>query len=332
MISIITSLQANPPGDDLSTPLLANGPTESSPVVFECPPDETYYSDASSTQTLVPENYKLDEENGRGFPRGLRGARHSYPLPVDQEAQEIERYWHEMLKSLTEKIHHAPVPPFGNVIDLGTGVGDWAWDFAETYPDTDVYGIDIAPIQSEHVPGNLHYQIDDIELPFGFRQRFHLTHARGIELAIHDWPLFLTRCFRDLLEPNGYIELEGTVPEPISDDFSIPVHPKVHAFCQSLMGASQQRGTPWNAPKWFAQMLEEAGFVDIQTACYEIPLSGWPTNKKMKNIGREARTLLACSASGFGARLLGDSNRAWRELEGFRMGLGDERYHQCFLQ
>jgi hypothetical protein len=161
-----------------------------------------------------------------------------------------------------------------------------------------MYGVDITPIQPEYVPNNLYYQINDIELPFNFRQRFHLVHARGIELAIHDWPLFLTRCFNDLLEPNGYIELEGTVPEPISDDFSIPVHPKVRAFCQSLVEASQQRGTPWDTPKRFAQMLEEAGFVDIQTDCYKIPLSDWSKNKKMKNIGREVRTLLARSASG----------------------------------
>ena len=52
-------------------------------------------------------------------------------------------------------------------------------------------------------------QIDDIELPFKFRRRFRLVHARGIELAIHAWPLFLTRCFRDLLESNGHIGLEG---------------------------------------------------------------------------------------------------------------------------
>jgi hypothetical protein len=79
-------------------------------------------------------------------------------------------------------------------------------------------------------------------------------------------------------------------------------------------------------------MLEETGFVDIQTDCYKIPLSDWPTNEKMKNIGREVRTLLPRSASGFGVRLLGDSTRAWMELEGFRMGLGDERHNQCFLQ
>jgi hypothetical protein len=103
---------------------------------------------------------------------------------------------------------------------------------------------------------------------------------------------------------------------------------------KALVEASWQRRTPWNAPKRFAQMLEEAGFVDIRTCRYKIPLSDWPTDEKMKNIGREVRALLARSASGFGARLLGDSNRASTELETTRfcMGLGDERYRQYFLQ
>jgi hypothetical protein len=83
MLPIVTSLQANPPRNASSTPLLADNSTESSPMVFEYLSDQTYYSDTSSTQTMAPEDYELDEENGRGFPLDRRGARYTYLLPVD---------------------------------------------------------------------------------------------------------------------------------------------------------------------------------------------------------------------------------------------------------
>jgi hypothetical protein len=104
----------------------------------------------------------------------------------------IERYWHEILELLIGKIHHAPVPPFGNTIDLGTNIGAWAEDLAVAHSKINIYGIDITPIQPSNVPDNLYYQIDNIELPFQFQRQFHLVHAREIELATHDWPLFLS--------------------------------------------------------------------------------------------------------------------------------------------
>lgn len=52
---------------------------------------------------------------------------------------------HEILLFCTGKIVHAPLEKrkAQHVLDLGTGTGVWAVDFAQEYPDTQVLGIDL---------------------------------------------------------------------------------------------------------------------------------------------------------------------------------------------
>ncbi|KAL5600824.1 hypothetical protein FOVSG1_006854 [Fusarium oxysporum f. sp. vasinfectum] len=49
------------------------------------------------------------------------------------------------------------------VLDVGTGTGIWAIEFADDHPEAEVLGIDLSPIQPHLVPANLEFQIDDID-------------------------------------------------------------------------------------------------------------------------------------------------------------------------
>ena len=40
-------------------------------------------------------------------------------------------------------------------LDIGTGTGVWAMDFADEFPDCEIIGTDISPIQPRWVPPNL---------------------------------------------------------------------------------------------------------------------------------------------------------------------------------
>lgn len=44
-------------------------------------------------------------------------------------------------------------------LDVGTGSGIWAMDFADQFPSTSVVGTDISPIQPAWVPPNLRFEI-----------------------------------------------------------------------------------------------------------------------------------------------------------------------------
>ncbi len=52
--------------------------------------------------------------------------------------------------------------PPRKVLDIGTGTGAWVIDVADEFPTAElVRGIDLSPIQSEYVPPNVEFNIDD---------------------------------------------------------------------------------------------------------------------------------------------------------------------------
>lgn len=44
---------------------------------------------------------------------------------------------------------------------MATGVGDWAIEMGDLFPDSQVLGNDLSPIQPDMVPPNVSFFIDD---------------------------------------------------------------------------------------------------------------------------------------------------------------------------
>ncbi|KAK2041695.1 S-adenosyl-L-methionine-dependent methyltransferase, partial [Colletotrichum somersetense] len=77
---------------------------------------------------------------------------------------EREDMKHAMVVHLCSgKLYNAPLKNPQRVIDVGTGTDIWAIDMADEYPDADVVGIDLSPIQPEFVPPNVHFLVDDAD-------------------------------------------------------------------------------------------------------------------------------------------------------------------------
>ncbi|OCL07407.1 hypothetical protein AOQ84DRAFT_364989 [Glonium stellatum] len=69
--------------------------------------------------------------------------------PNDEIENERLDIHHElMLVTLSRKLHPAPISEnIQKAIDLGTGTGIWAIDFADPYPSAEVIGNDLSPTQ-----------------------------------------------------------------------------------------------------------------------------------------------------------------------------------------
>jgi SAM-dependent methyltransferase len=144
--------------------------------------DSALGSDASTASTSIVSsirNYKY--ENGRRYHAFREG---EYVLPNDEKEQDrMDLHHHVFRLTLGGALTRAPIRPnVQRTLDLGTGTGIWAIDFADEYPSSTVIGNDLSPIQPTWVPTNCKFIVDDIESEWLYRphEAFDYIHGRGL--------------------------------------------------------------------------------------------------------------------------------------------------------
>jgi len=70
-------------------------------------------------------------------------------------------------------------------------------------------------------------------------------------------------------------------------------------WSSNMMAAAQNLGLNLEASNTFSTLLEAAGFVDIQSETFAWPLSRWPREQNMKEMGRWAQHNFLQGLSGF---------------------------------
>ena len=65
-----------------------------------------------------------------------------------------------------------------NILDLGTGTGDWAVDVADRYPSAVVHGVDLYPPPTTFLPPNCKLEVDDVYKTWMWKEKFDLVHIR----------------------------------------------------------------------------------------------------------------------------------------------------------
>ena len=66
---------------------------------------------------------------------------------IDKNLTMLDLQHHLCKLTLHGRSHLAPLRNPKNVLDFGTGTGIWAIEFAEEFPDANVLGTDLSPIQ-----------------------------------------------------------------------------------------------------------------------------------------------------------------------------------------
>ncbi|PVF95576.1 S-adenosyl-L-methionine-dependent methyltransferase [Serendipita vermifera] len=94
------------------------------------------------------------------------------------------------------------------VLDLGCGTGVWTIAMAREFPHAEVVGVDLAPcpIDSEELPSNCRFEIDDINLGISqhFREQFDLIHCRLIASGMKDFRKVMVDV-EQCLKPGGMV-------------------------------------------------------------------------------------------------------------------------------
>ena len=109
--------------------------------------------------------------------------------------------------TLGGELHLAPIKAPREILDVGTGTGIWAIQMADKFPEAQVTGTDLSPIQPDLVPCNCVFEIDDVSLDWTWDEnQLDFVHAREMMGSIKDWDLFCSEALR-CIAPGGYIEI-----------------------------------------------------------------------------------------------------------------------------
>ncbi|TVY56720.1 putative methyltransferase tdiE [Lachnellula cervina] len=214
---------------------------------------------ASSTTSISSSIMKHREENGRTYHSYKEG---QYLYPNDEE--------------------YGPLTMAMSI--LKQRQGPFSFSVLQSTNKIQVLGIDLSPSQPTFLPPNVNFEIDDIEEPWTYSQKFDLIHARMVTGALADVPKFFDQAFENTA-PGGYIELSDITVPICCDDGTMKDDSAMLRWILLLLEASSRVGRDLNVSATYKAQLERVGYTGIVEKIYVWPMNRWPKDPKFKELG-----------------------------------------------
>ncbi|KDN63519.1 putative methyltransferase domain-containing protein [Colletotrichum sublineola] len=272
---------------------------------------------ASSTASITSTILQYRKIHGRTF-HGEVGDAQYWGSNDEQQNEAWDMNHHLLTLSMGDKLYLAPLDKSKATLDVGTGTGIWAIDFADENPDCEVIGTDISPIQPSWVPPNLklsvaqfrgptmtmltpYSEIDDCTREWTFEpETFDYVHIRFLVGSIADWPALFKEAYR-ALKPGGYLESFEVSPAILSDDGTVPETSALGQWGKFFEEGGRKMGRSFRVLDEELQRtaMEEAGFEDITEWNNKAPIGNWPKDPIKKEIGEWAQLTLLSDIEGY---------------------------------
>ncbi|OLN81322.1 Phosphoethanolamine N-methyltransferase 1-like protein 1 [Colletotrichum chlorophyti] len=278
----------------VSLPVISGTPTNPIEADDAEPSEDGYItgSDAGSnaSTSLASSIRDFNFENKRRYHKFKEGR---YLLPNDNAEQEREDMKHALVVYVSEgSLHSAPINEPQKVLDVGTGTGIWPVDMGDEYPEAEIIGIDLSPIQPGFVPPNVHFIVDDAEAEWLYPDNsFDYIHLRHMAAFIKDWPKLLAQAYR-VLKPGGWVELQEMRWKIDCDDGTQKPDYSLVEMTNYINEGLHKFGYDLYASETNPQRLETAGFTNLIHDVKKVPLGPWPKDSILKKIGRYCQAVL----------------------------------------
>ena len=252
-----------------------------------------------STESLSESIYEYRRIHGRTYQASKTT---EYWAPNDDQQNEGLDMLHTALVIMqNDKLFLAPIGDNPKrVLDVATGTGIWAIDFADQYPGAEVIGTDISPIQPSWIPPNLKFVIDDCLLDWTWPEdHFDFIHFRSLYGSITDWGELYKKAFRHL-KPGGWLQdLEMDVLLQ-SDHVTFPEKHIYKTWGDAFAKGGEAMGKIFTITRdhQMRDYMEAAGFEDITEVKLKTPTHGWPKDKRLQQAGLLTQACLDQSLEG----------------------------------
>lgn len=159
-------------------------------------------------------------------------------------------------------------------------------DIADKFPDAEVIGTDLSPVQPGMQPDNCRFEIDDCCSEWLYEEdHFDFIHIRGLFGSIADWPALYKQCYTHL-RPGAYMEQVEWSIHNRSADGTLSPNATLARWSQNALDIAQKSGKTFEIAENMAGLITEAGFVDVVEKRFKWPIGPWSSDKRLKEIGR----------------------------------------------
>lgn len=211
-----------------------------------------------------------------------------YWLPNDEiEIERLDVQHHCWRLSLGGALYLSPIPKdVQAVIDIGTGTGGWAVEFADSHPSAEVIGTDLSPIQPNWTPANCSWLVDNAEAEWVYSKKFDFIHSRMLLMGIHDWPRYFRQAW-DHLKPGGWVEVqEVQFPIGYADDGTVKSESPLLIWSKHVQEAAAKDGIDTMCTEKFKAQLEHQGFINVREQRVRWAVGSWPKGTREKVLGK----------------------------------------------
>ncbi|KAL8794418.1 MAG: hypothetical protein Q9195_003005 [Heterodermia aff. obscurata] len=189
-----------------------------------------------------------------------------YTLPNDSvELDRLEDQALALAKLMHNNPIHAPLNKPQRLVDVGCGSGIVTCGLGVTYPDAQIYGIDITPVPSRSQPQNVHFIRGDVRELLVRDERLSagsvdFVFSRLLILGMTDWQGYVGDIV-SALRRGGWVEIQEYALEWYLNGKHCS---SGWSWVTAMEKAAERTGRDLRCGKNAKDYMERAGLVDVQ--------------------------------------------------------------------